>query len=411
MKYKLIDFCKEFLVTQMNHWTIFSIYMVIMGFLKQEDPFLTGWVLMAAIPLYHYFLRKKVSNVILFWGLHAIMPVICFFTPFENTVVKLVYCLMLIIYAVWSGGVKIKGDTEAEEPFHPIFCIAAIGGASLLQGYIGYPEWTKLYLPIAFWHLGCYFIYLFLEQYQNFLSVNKYSASNIPENEIFTSGFLQTVMFTAVGLGILFLSTNIEWFAYVFKSVGYGMLWITRTLLVWLGGDMAEELPEAGENLTTTNNGLGMLSDGQTFMFWKVLEYIASAITSIVIVLGVLICLSKFFMYLWKNFIYKQYKETILQGSVDVRESCIIEKNERSGLKVFARNNRERVRRIFKKQVLKSKEHIIGAIDIERLRYMTARECCDKIEADTLKRVYEKARYSVEEITAEDMKGLRQSAK
>ena len=40
----------------------------------------------------------------------------------------------------------------------------------------------------------------------------------------------------------------------------------------------------------------------------------------------------------------------------------------------------------------------------QQLKYLTAKECCDKLSEQKLKLVYEKARYSEQTISAEDVR-------
>ena len=66
---------------------------------------------------------------------------------------------------------------------------------------------------------------------------------------------------------------------------------------------------------------------------------------------------------------------------------------------------------MYRKRVLKSKALIVGTSGNKELEYLTAKECCDKISADSLKEIYEKARYSNASITADDVRTVRTSIK
>ena len=101
----------------------------------------------------------------------------------------------------------------------------------------------------------------------------------------------------------------------------------------------------------------------------------------------------------------KEEDKKTLQSNQDIRENCSIEKNEKNGKGWFGfLDNRERVRKLYRKKILKSSTKIIGNADQHHLEYLTAKECCDRISEDALKNIYEKARYSSEDITAEDIR-------
>ena len=72
----------------------------------------------------------------------------------------------------------------------------------------------------------------------------------------------------------------------------------------------------------------------------------------------------------------------------------------------------ERIRRIYKKEVWNGRHILLKEGDAAgRLNSMTARECGQGLRKQGLSDVYEKARYSKETCTAEDVKRARAAAK
>lgn len=101
----------------------------------------------------------------------------------------------------------------------------------------------------------------------------------------------------------------------------------------------------------------------------------------------------------------KQKEAKTILSNQDIRESCDAEvsKKEKHSFLDFL-SHEQRIRTIYKKKVLREKARILGEAGPEGLAYLTAKECCDKIEAVDLKQVYEKVRYSSEKVTSEDVK-------
>ena len=99
---------------------------------------------------------------------------------------------------------------------------------------------------------------------------------------------------------------------------------------------------------------------------------------------------------------------TILSNQ-DIRESCrnTKEKKEKRNLLGFL-SNEQRIRTLYKKRVIHDKAAIIGDKVEQELSYLTAKECCDKLSEQQLKQVYEKARYSQEIISPEDVRLARE---
>ena len=91
----------------------------------------------------------------------------------------------------------------------------------------------------------------------------------------------------------------------------------------------------------------------------------------------------------------------------DVREKCGIVKKDtaKRGTGFFRQFTPvERIRRMYKKQVLSGSPE--GAKK-EKIPFMTARECVEKLSLPDMAGIYEKARYSDSEVTAEDVKKMK----
>ena len=148
---------------------------------------------------------------------------------------------------------------------------------------------------------------------------------------------------------------------------------------------------------------------GEAILPEFVLEIIAK-IATIIAVVGV-IAFVVFVVVVIYRFLRKYFqkvekeKKIVLNTIGDIREQCkISEKKRERNLFVGFLNNRDKVRKLFRKTIVKQKSQIIGTLSEEQLRFVTAKECCEKIQAEGLKQIYEKARYSDEEITAEDVR-------
>ena len=95
----------------------------------------------------------------------------------------------------------------------------------------------------------------------------------------------------------------------------------------------------------------------------------------------------------------------------DVREKCTVERvlDRRKRHSLFL-SNREKIRKLYRSRIWKQKWFLIGDENPRKLEYLTATECCDKLSDNALKYVYEKARYSSEKITGEDVKWAKKQA-
>lgn len=410
MKRNLLEICREFLVVQMNHLTFMAVGITILGVMKQENAMFLPWLFVSIVPFLHYFLRLLVKKIYIFFPLQVLTSLVCIFLPMPNIVFKVLVCISVVLYAIWSAVIKVKGEIPVEDIFHPAFTVIVIGVTSMVQSYFGYDSWTKYFMLMIFIGLLCYFLHMYIEKYQHFIHVNQYSASNIPEKAIFKVGFKQTCLYTITCLVIVFLSANLNWFAYAFKTFLYVVLWIVRTFLDWLGGESTmDTLPEE-ELPVTDNSGFSPPVEGSTtYLLWRILEYIVLPAVSIAIIVAIFYGIYKVLKYIFLNFRRYTFSEETFNGGVDIRESVEIEKSDRGVFRLFSfKNNRDKVRKLFKRYILKEKKLIIGDAEQEELRFITAKECCEKLTKTELSRVYDKARYSESDITAEDLKVLKQ---
>ena len=155
------------------------------------------------------------------------------------------------------------------------------------------------------------------------------------------------------------------------------------------------------------------------FAVFKIaLGALATVLMIVVVCVGfvvlVVFAVVKGIQFLRNRFYQAKEKEgSELYNGQDIRESCAIEKRGKESPGWFAfLNNRERIRKIYRKQVLKHKDSIVGDRSVGALEYMTAQECCRKLpeekdSAGALKDIYEKARYSEQDITSDDVRRIK----
>ncbi len=417
MKRKFIESGQALLVILINHLAVIGLGMTVMGLFQQEKNYIWLWCALLMVPIVLYFARVKIGNFFLFFALHLAVPVIVFFLPIW-ILPKIIMLVMVVMYVVWSINIRLKGRTMEEGLLLPLFVISVLGIMTLIENLHSRMGWEWIYLGLAILYIAGYFIYCFINQYLHFLTVNESSAANIPEQEIFSSGMKQTVLFMGVSIVVLFLTANIGWVSYIMSWLGKGLLAVIRFLFSGISSEEAEEL----ESVVTeqVQGDMGMFAEeSEPALFWVILEKIVMAAAALFLIGLVVFGIVMGFRYLWKHFHAKSLQENEkLHTGIDIRETCTIEKNKKESASWFTfLNHREKIRKVYRKQVLKHKTEIIGDYNLENLEYMTARECCDKMTPDSkiatanLKMIYEKARYSAEEITAEDVKLVKASIK
>ena len=407
---KFIETMQDLLIILINHLPLLGLGITVMGLFGQEQHYIWLWGAAVAVPLVLYFARVKIGNFFLFFALHLILPVIAFMVPVW-ILPKIILLVMVLIYVVWSVYIRLRSKTMGEGLLKPLFVISMLGALTLVENLNNKMGWEWIYIALAMVYLAGYFIYNFIDQYLHFLTVNESSAANIPEQEIFSSGMKQTFLFMLGSVVVLLLTANVGWLAYIMSWLGKGLLAVIRFLLSGRSGEQIEEIePSVMESAPQDMGGM-FAEEGKTALIWIILEKILMAAIGVLLIGLVVFGIVMGFRYLWKYFHAGSKKEDeVLQSGIDIRETCIIEKKQKEASDWFSfLKPREKVRKIYRKQILKHKKEIIGENTPENLEYMTAEECCEKISSEELKLIYEKARYSSEEITSEDVKRIKLS--
>ncbi len=406
MKRKIIEMGTELLAIQMNHWIFIVLAVTILGLFNVERPYLGLWVLFGLVPVFLYIVRVKVHNFFLFFLLHFALFIAVFVIP-AGLWIKLIMLTMVLIYAIWSIRIRLTSETSRTGLIVPLVAVIVIGALSLIQSTFIQKNWDKYYVLALFIYLICYFIYYFMSQYLHFLKVHATSTANIPEKAIFFSGIKQALFYTAGGMLVLLMTANIEWLSYVLSWLKQALIVVLRFLLSFMRGKEVEEITETIEQQAKPAEDMsGLMEGGETHIIWIILEKIVMAAMAVGVVVLIVFALVKGYQYLWKHF-HKVRSKKVQEDTetLDIREKCEIEKNNGKAFSFLSfLNNRDKVRKVYRKQVLKYKSSIIGDLNSKELEFLTAKECCEKISADTLQAVYEKARYSEESVTADEVK-------
>lgn len=410
MRRKWIETGQDLLIIFLNHLVMIAFGVTAMGILQQDDHMVWLWSVLLVIPLLFYLAKIKICNFFLFYTLHLAVPIGSIFLPI-HLAPKFLMIFISIVYFVWSIKIGIIARGHGEGVVGPTAMTGVLGVMFLTETFYSQKGWESIYVAMAIIYAAVYCMYIYISRYLDFLVVNENSAANIPEEEIFNKGFRQSFIGIASVVIFLVVFSKVEWFARVDSWI---VSWIGN-IFVKIFKSLFFEEAETQEEMFSTMieqepSDKDMLSEaGEHGWFGSFFE-------TIILIVGALIVIRLLvygIRYLWQEFNNNSEKEEkTFNRSIDIRETCTIEKSKKETNNWFSfLNNREKIRKIYRKQVLKNKTAIIGNLSAEDLGYLTARECCDKFSAEQLQKMYEKARYSVEEIVLGDVKAAKSDGK
>lgn len=412
MKNEKLLLIKELVVTQMNYWVLFTVAVTILGINGLERPSMWLWLLCGLVPFAFFLCRKYVTNVWLFILAHLVPVGVFVLLPSRNSVEKIVLVVMVAVAVGLSFYLRIRTEEQTDSPLHCVIAVGIIAAALWIQNYNGQQGWKVYYIGAVIVYIACYFVQYYIEQFFYFLIVNKNSNGNIPAKEILSNGMGMTLLYTGIGVLVLLITANIEWLAGIVGQIKRLFLWLLSFVLrdSEKQGEMSLEGAEEFHEEYGNNGLLEQLGlDVKTSKFLLILEKVFTVLLIVGFVALLIYLLRKLILIMVERFGKKvESKTVVLEHGVDVREKCEIQKPKakRKKLPIF-RNPSERIRNIYHKQVLAGKKQLIGELPEKNLGYMTAKECGDGLNQKILTVVYEKARYSSEESTMEDVRRLK----
>lgn len=352
MKREWMQSIRDILCVVLNHLLLVAAVITVSDLFLVETPNILGWVALVVVPFGWYYITKKTPNLIPPW--------------------------MAIFF---------------------------LGVMSIIEKIMTVQDWDVYYYVIVLVYVMGYFVYYFTSKFLDFLRLNQNAASNIPIADIFRNGIGLTVLFSACSSVILLVSANLDWVRAIADRIWSGIAVVLR---FFFSGIHTQKPPAQREEMTPPDPQLGG-ANLEGYIAKDTLDDFRNAVIillCIAIVIGFILFL--YYVYwviksLEKSQVDKKRKGKLKEDE-DVREYCGIERNAQKKENAFVFwNNREKVRKLYQKKVFKRKRELVGEQE-QQLKYLTAKECCDRLSEQHLKLVYEKARYSKEDITAEDVR-------
>lgn len=424
MKTRRLEYACEILSEQINHWALFPAAVTIMGvtavFTGADKPNLLLWVLCGLFPPAFFFLREKVRHLSVFFLLHMALTMLVILIPVQNLVERLLAAACGVGYLLHSIGKRLKDPEAITSAMSPIAALVISAIAIVLQHYQGNAEWDSFYVQSLVGVLALYALVSYIRHYLEFLSVNESSADYLPASDMLRSGFSLVAGYTLLGAVFLIFATGGGWVASFREALRRIVVAVLRFLvsLIPEGGQGETVLEQAAESGMSFDQAM-LPENGDPFLLWKILEMVVGAAFACAMVFFAVKGLIRLVKYVLERFGagVRRNGELAVDSELDIREKCGIDKSHQPRQKknrLGFLSSAERVRKLYKKKVLSSASLLTGSTvgeDNGELQLLTARECAEKLKNSTMADIYEKARYSEQEITRETVRQMREACR
>lgn len=436
MKHSKIYLLQEMLVAQINNLILYPIVLTLVMLFKDLTapvrPSLTLWILCGFLFTFFYLARCRAKNFISFMAVHiAVIAFIIFlcqasawiplsiFQTLQNGVNRFMLIAVFIGFAIYSVYLRMHEATDSETmPMPMAVGVAAV--ALFLQHYQGFEKWDSYYsLPLILVFV-LYFLHYYVKEYLNFLIVNASSTGVLPEKEIFSSGIRLAGIYTLMGALILFFTSQLTWLK---EFLGF-LRQIIYNIIRFIFSHMPQKESEVEIIIDEkqSGNGLEMLPEGgEPSIIWDILAIAAIIGLAVVLLFALYKAILKAIEYVKAamNKSVRTHEKEMTDIHDDVREKCekTRTKKKRQSLDLFGfMDTKERIRRIYKKTASSYKPVLLSEEEAktkkrftpEKLSFYTAKEMEREMQSGSFSEIYEKARYSDEVCTGQDVKRMKE---
>lgn len=427
MNLKRLRFVNEFLTEAMNHWLFFPLALCLSGIPSlsvatgQISRFFLFWNLCGLLPLTFFVLRTKLKSLsaqLLFQGLAAVPICAAASSLFaSNLYLEELERLLAVITAILYLGFSLFLNLKFRMPYTKALPLpAGIVIAGLCAARMGRVEWFYCCLFPLILCIGLFFITTYIQRYIEFLSINKSSAGTLPAGDMLHSGLGLAAGYTAFTIALLLLLSSGSWLERFRDFLAEGLQNLMRWFREWLrerlqglqdAGAADMDIPAGGET-GFFSRLLQNLKQNETAYIWRILEYVMVYVLIIslffVLVrlfLRLLRCFQKFSLLRIRNFTAED------EDVFDVREKCDESvKTRKPQRRPGPLSYSDRIRRLYRRKVLSAAGRMT-ARDSGRLGLYTAREWESRLSVPGMADIYERARYTDREMTAEDLEKMK----
>lgn len=318
-----------------------------------------GLFIPLAAPLLFYAARKHTKNLLLFLAVHAaVIAALNYAGGFLPVPLlwKTAFTAVGVVYAVMSLKIRLTcredGEGEASVSFMAIAAIALFFGGSRLGGDAA----CARILWLALLWLPGHWIKDYLENFLNYMKMNRRAAGAMPEKRIFRGGVLLVAGYSGFCLAVLALYAKTALVARLSGLVRKAGLLLVRLLLRLLllfhGSGEEEAAVTAAEGGADPMMFLPAAEEAPLWM--QILDKILVAAVTVLIIAGLIAAVVMLIRYVIQSF-YGREKE-----KKEIRQEGFVEEEERLEKKKDGGSRRvpkiggtpvQRVRRCFKRAV------------------------------------------------------------
>lgn len=418
MTIKQVKTIHNYIMIFQNHWCFYIvIYMLLMVAGKSYTVPGVHWLIWLGIVILPFFFSKlkgMKKGKALRYPIYLLVLLAVYIMPVPHIMYTIIYLVAVAYYCVITELYDWAKDDSAEYKPIPIvvIMIMSIVVVFIFQ-YIRLYEYQKNVIYILIWNVILYSVASYVNKYVKFLELNRHSVGYMPIKTVLGSGIVSMLGFSSMLSVLLIVVANIGQMGDVLQYI--------RRFLYFLGTKLREFLKrfhkEPGEGPDMNSGDMGgtmgqvsLPSVPDNNSVWDIILVILLGVVLLWIAYKVIRMVLEFLnglLVMGGDGVQIKKEEDVYESS-DVVEK--LGETKREGFFVTM-NPALRIRRRFRKKVLSEEKRIAEVGKKDRMELYTARECSGIMDNTELGTLYEKARYSPYECTAEDVKRMKSLCK
>ena len=413
---KFLEYLKAFLATQLNYipalCVVFALYF---GILK-KDPTMWKFALLAILPFGFYLIRRFVNNIILFFLLHllwAAWPILIA----TNLTEKIIFLITAVVYCAVSVYFKMtKHALEDGVLYVAMTALLAIVAYFFSASISGENKAMNIAI-LAIVYVVYFLIHEYMTGYINYIRNNEVSNQSIPKKHIFKTSISALVGFTTLFIGFSMLVLRANWFSGAIAKIRA----LIEKFIIWLlsfapdameqawGGEGTQNVDEVYQTVThlepknelppEVNEAVGNIVT------------VGAYIIAVVVVLTLAYAIFRAIVAAFKVKHEENEEEIVL---VKEKVTKINQKEREKKAKESHFSKDKKIRKMYedivwKKNLGPKPDKNEKAIVANRLSHQTPKEQCRYLlSGEAIRRMYEKARYSGQEMTKDDVRAMKE---
>ncbi len=362
-----------------------------------------------------YLTRRFAKSIILFAFLHMTVPFFAFLMLDGSISERAVYAVLMFALLIYSFSLRLKTKDATDRFINPAAAGIIMATGAILAAYKGNETYTRIIYTLALALGMLYFLHLYLARFAYYDYVNRKVIVNLPSRGIIKTGAPYVGLMALFYFVSAFLCLNREFI----ESIGLALKNAIKSFLVWLVSlfpEATEEttFEEKAQTFVNTQDALPELTASEEpSMLAEILERIFTYIAVIVAFAAIVALIGMGVLT-----IVKKFSEAKAEKTVDLTDDYVEEREKVDApIKQKAKRNlvfssyADRIRAIYAK-IARENSDLASNPELITVREFANLFTEDRKEAMLgFSGVYEKARYSPQKCTKEDLKKAREFAK